>query len=205
MSDSPGASGETSLRPDSGDSPTKRGTMLLAVGVGGVVAALILLLALSPAGDNRVYSSAVDEVAPVTAGATMDGSTFDLRDLRGQWVLVNFFATWCAGCIQEHPELVEFSERHRPVGDASVVSVVYEDSVSDVQEFFTERGGEWPVIVGDDGSIALQYGVIAVPESYLVAPSGRVVAKFIGATGVTADNLDAAIANLSQPAGDSGA
>jgi len=179
--------------------------VLLALGVGAAVAALILLLAASPSGENRVYSSALDEVAPVTAGVTMDGGDFDLRDLRGQWVLVNFFATWCAGCVQEHPELVEFSERHRPIGDASVVSVVYEDSVSDVQDFFVQRGGEWPVIVGDDGSISLQYGVIAVPESYLVAPSGRVVAKFIGATGVTADNLDAAIAQLSSDSGDAGA
>lgn len=179
-------------------SSTRRTTLLIALGVGSVLTLLIVLLAMSPSGrGTKLYSSVLDEVAPVTTGETLDGGQMDLRDMRGQWVLVNFFATWCAGCIQEHPELVEFHERHAAIGDASVVSVVYEDSASDVAEFFENRGGDWPVIFND--GVALEYGVVAVPESYLVAPSGRVVAKFIGATGVTADNLDATIAEITSP------
>lgn len=179
-------------------SSTRRTTLLIALAVGAALTLLVVLLAASPSGrGNKIYSSVLDDVAPLTVGSTLDDSQFDLRDQRGQWVVVNFFATWCAGCIQEHPELVEFSERHRAVGDASIVSVVYEDSASDVVEFFDRRGGDWPVIVGDDGSISLEYGVVAVPESYLVAPSGRVVAKW--ASTVTADNLDATIAELTAP------
>lgn len=186
-----------SVHDSTNDGSTRRTTLYIALAVGAVIAVLVALLAVSPGGrGNRVYSSALDEVAPVTVGETLDGSEFDLRDLRGQWVVVNFFASWCAGCIQEHPELVEFQERHAPVGDASVVSVAYEDSQAEVAKFFEQRGGDWPVILNDQGT-SLEYGVVAVPESYLVAPSGRVVAKFIGATGVTADNLDATIADLS--------
>lgn len=177
----------------------KRTTVFAALAVGSVVALLIVLLAVSPSGDSKIYSSVLEEVAPLTVGETLNGTTFDLRDARGQWVLVNFFATWCTGCIIEHPELVEWNARHVERGDATVVSVVYEDGSGAVQEFFDQRGGDWPVIADDDGSIPLSYGVTAVPESYLIAPSGRVVAKYIGASGVTADNIDATIAELSAP------
>ena len=41
---------------------------------------------------------------------------------------MNFFATWCVPCRQEHPDLVQFSERHRAAGDATVLAVVYSDN-----------------------------------------------------------------------------
>lgn len=169
-------------------------TRFVAGAVGLVLAAFVALLAFSPTGlDDTIGAGVLGEIAPVTEGATLDGDQLSLRELRGQWVVVNFFATWCAGCRIEHPELVEFSERHKAAGDASVVSVVWDDSADSVASFFADQGGEWPVIVGDEGTIGTSYGVVAVPESYLVSPSGRVLKKFVGATGVTADNLDASI------------
>ena len=66
-------------------------------------------------------SPLVGELAPPLAGeidrpGRLGGTAFDLDRLRGQWVVVNFFATWCVPCVVEHPELVEFSERHADVG-----------------------------------------------------------------------------------------
>jgi len=97
-------------------------------------------------------------------------------------------------CIDEHPELVRFSERHRAIGDALVVSVAFDDSVANVKAFFAENGGDWPVLTEGVGSLAVAYGVTAVPESYLVAPSGVVAAKLVG--GVNADDLDQRIETL---------
>lgn len=169
---------------------------ILAVGVGVVAIGLIVLLARAPAQRGAIPNAAVvGEPAPETIGEDLDGETVDLADSRGQWVLVNFFATWCAGCVQEHPELVEFSERHQQDGSASVLSVIWSDDPDEAREFFVENGGNWPVIV-DPGTIGLSYGVTAVPESYLVAPSGRIVEKFVGASGVTADAIDASIASF---------
>ncbi|HEX6167065.1 MAG TPA: TlpA disulfide reductase family protein [Acidimicrobiales bacterium] len=163
--------------------------------VSGVVAVLVVALVVvlatrEPATERRTDSPLLGKVAPALVGETLDGGSFDIDDHRGQWVVVNFFATWCAPCREEHPELVAFDEAHRAPGDAAVVSVVYDDRVDDVRDFFAERGGEWPVIV-DGGLAAVGYGVVGVPETYLVAPSGFVVQKYTG--GVTQDAIQSDI------------
>lgn len=107
-------------------------------------------------------------------------------------MLVNFFSTTCVPCIVEHSELVAFAEAHAPADDARVVSVAFDDSAEAVEQFFREQGGGWPVLAMHTGYVAVDWGVIAVPESYLVSPSGHVAAKAIG--GVKADGLEALLA-----------
>ena len=132
------------------------------------------------------------QAVPVVAGTTLDGGQFDIDSHRGNWVVVNFFASWCTPCKVEQPELVKFDEEHRKAGDVKVVSVVFQpDDEADVRDFFDQSGATWPVIGGDTGSIALNFGVTAVPETYLVSPDGQVVAKF---ENVTATELDSVIA-----------
>jgi cytochrome c biogenesis protein CcmG/thiol:disulfide interchange protein DsbE len=176
------------------DHPARRRGMVLGIAV--LVAVLTVafvgvLATRDPAQDRSTDSPLVGELAPPLAGemiapADSVGTTFDLDRLRGQWVVVNFFATWCVPCVVEHPELVEFSERHADVDDASVVSVVFDDRAEDVAAFFEENGGDWPVVDGD--RVILDWAVAAVPESFLVSPDGIVAAKITG--GVTADALD---------------
>lgn len=174
----------------------RRAVALVALAVAVGVAILVIFLALGdPQRGALIGRSAVGKPAPPIAGLTLTGDSFDLDDHRGRWVIVNFFATWCPGCITEHPELVTFSERHAG-GDAIVVTVAFDDSPEAVLGFFERAGGEWPVLAGDVGSVPVDYGVTAVPETYLVSPAGYVVDKLVGVRGVTADQLDARIAAL---------
>ncbi|MFP5579515.1 MAG: TlpA family protein disulfide reductase [Acidimicrobiia bacterium] len=152
-----------------------------------VLAAFIGVLA-TGGDDGGVRSTLIGRTAPGIAGDTIDGATYDLAQHRGEFVVVNFFATWCVPCIREHPELVDFEERHRETGDASVVSVVFDSRPQQVREFFAEYGGEWPVVLDPDGRTALEYGVTGVPESYVLAPDGTVLLKIEG--GVTAAALE---------------
>ena len=184
--------------------PRSRGLVLgAAVGVAVLMVALIVVLATrDPAQDRVDESPLVGHVAPPLVGETVApeatvGTPFDLDRLRGQWVVVNFFATWCVPCVTEHPELIEFSQRHAGPGDASVVSVVFDadEDIQDVAGFFADNGGDWPVVDGED--VILDWAVAAVPESFLVSPDGIVAAKITG--GVTADGLDDLIGEVQQP------
>jgi cytochrome c biogenesis protein CcmG/thiol:disulfide interchange protein DsbE len=170
-----------------------RTALIISVVMALVVAAFVGVLATrEPARNRRADSPLVGEVAPALSGETLDGGSFDIDDHRGRWVIVNFFATWCTPCRQEHPELVRFDETHRRLDDAVLVSVLYDDDPDTAAEYFEQNGGEWPMVLDGDGSVAVSYGVGGVPETYLVGPDGLVWAKLVG--GVTQDGLEEFIA-----------
>ena len=170
----------------------RRTALVSASIVGVVMVAFIALLATRDTGEREAQSALVDRPAPAAVGVTLDGDDFDLDDWRGRWVLVNFFGTWCPPCIVEHPELVEFHEAHAGSGEVEVVSIAFNDNPEDIEEFFEEHGGDWPVLVEGAGdrsvnSVAVSWGVTSLPESFFVAPNGVVIYKFTG--GVTYQDL----------------
>jgi cytochrome c biogenesis protein CcmG/thiol:disulfide interchange protein DsbE len=180
--------------------PPRRRTGLIVSAVVAVLAIgfVAVLATRDPATDRRRDSPLIGNVTPPLAGETLAGGNFDIDDQQGRWVVVNFFATWCVPCKIEHPELDAFDRAHRRTGDAVVVSVLFDDDPASAREFFADNGGDWPVVLDDDGLIASAFGTPKVPESYLVTPNGRVVAKFTG--GVTQDGLERAIAEIEQAA-----
>ena len=183
--------------------PTRRRsrvTLVIAVVVAAVAVLLVVLLATSPQGERSTASPLLGKLAPDIQAADTSGREVRIDDYRGRWLLVNFFATWCGPCKVEHPQLVAFNDRHRLRGDAAVISVAFNEQPSEVQAFFDENGGDWPVIAEGNGRFALQYGVVKLPESYLIAPDGTVVDKFEG--GVTADGIDSIIEQLTSPSDD---
>jgi cytochrome c biogenesis protein CcmG, thiol:disulfide interchange protein DsbE len=175
---------------------------LLAAVVGLAALALVGVLALSVGDRTEAEGSPLlGVVAPPLVGSTMNGGSFDIDQHRGQWVLVNFFATWCPPCVTEHPELVSFSERNPEV---QLVSVAFDDTeVDKVERFFADNGGDWPVITAGAGGASLDYGVKKLPESFLVDPAGRVAVKING--GVTAAQLESHISAATSPPVDGGA
>lgn len=177
--------------------PVRRGSrpaLLAAIAVGVVLALLVVLLFTREVRGERIASAdLVGRPAPGLDGDIVLGEDFDLG-ASDRWVVVNFFATWCVPCIVEHPELEAFADEHAETGLARVVSVVYEadaGAAQSVKDFFERNGGDWTVFDADEGRTSVDWGVAAVPESYLVAPSGIVVERFVG--GVTQAGLNAVI------------
>ncbi len=172
-----------------------RRALWTALAVGAVVALLVAVLATRPAATTRAAESPLlGRPAPALDGTTVDGTSFSGASLRGRWVLVNFFATWCVPCRQEHDDLLRFRARHLAAGDAEVVGVVYDDSVGSVRDFRRDEGGDWPFLTDDGGRIALDFGVEGVPESFLVSPDGVVAARIVG--GVRVEELEALLARV---------
>lgn len=161
-----------------------------ALAVGVVVIALIAVLAV---GIGRSDQSIVGEPAPRFAGETIDGNVYDIADAEGKWVIVNFFATWCPGCINEHDDLIELAEWADDSGQAEVVAIVFNDSPEQVEAFFLNQGGDWPVLI--DPTVADRFGVTNIPETFVVNPSGNVALHIEGE--VDAEQL---IALLEEPA-----
>jgi cytochrome c biogenesis protein CcmG/thiol:disulfide interchange protein DsbE len=93
-------------------------------------------------------------------------------------VFVNFFASWCVPCLEEHPELRAFDEAHRAAGDAVLIGVTYDNDADEARAFFERHGGTWPVIDDPENSIGVAYGISRVPETFVIAPDGTVVQRF---------------------------
>jgi cytochrome c biogenesis protein CcmG, thiol:disulfide interchange protein DsbE len=164
-----------------------------------LVASMVVVLATrDPSTERASQSPLIGELAPATAGTTLDGEEVSIDDFRGRWVMVNFFASWCTPCLEEHPELNAFDVQHRAEGDAVLVSVTFDNQADDARAFFAEHGGEWPVIDDPENSIGVAYGVAQVPETFVIRPDGIVVQRFAGA--VTRAELDAVIARYEAPA-----
>lgn len=173
--------------------PRARNAVVITALVGIVLGALVVLLfTRDPATERKTNSALIGRIAPATAGTTLDGGSFSIDDARGRWVFVNFFASWCVPCKVEHPELMAFDDEHRAADDAVLVSVTFDNKVSDARKFFADRGGSWPVIDDPENSIGVAYGVAQVPETFVIAPNGTVVQRFAGA--VTKKDLDRVIA-----------
>jgi cytochrome c biogenesis protein CcmG, thiol:disulfide interchange protein DsbE len=176
-------------------SEQRRGRTVLVVSlvVGLVLAGFVALLAVSAGGDDgEEASTLIGRPAPPVVGTSLDGEPFDIDEHRGKWVLVNYFAAWCPPCVEEHPELIAFDEAHEEAGDVELVSVVFDDDEDDVRTFFDENGGDWPVLIEGTDGVAVDWGVLTVPETFLVSPQGIVVHRFTG--GVTQDDLESILA-----------
>jgi cytochrome c biogenesis protein CcmG/thiol:disulfide interchange protein DsbE len=150
-----------------------------------VVAPLLLfalLLASGLGGDPRALSSElIGRPAPHFSLPRIDDEgAVDLGDLDGQVVVVNFWASWCIPCRDEHQALSAAWGRYRERG-VVVLGVSFDDTPEAGLAFRDELGGDWPLVEDPRSDTAIDYGVFGVPETFVIGPDGTVTAKTTGA------------------------
>jgi cytochrome c biogenesis protein CcmG/thiol:disulfide interchange protein DsbE len=164
--------------------------LAVAVVLGGLV---VVLASASPGQGETADSPLIGRPAPEATGTLDDGTAFDLSRRKGSWVVLNFFDPDCIPCIQEHDDLVQFDEDQELLGPdgAELYSVVVRGSQDEVEDFFEERGGDWPAIYSEFDDFPVAFGVAAVPETWIVDPSGVVQLRLISK--ITAEQLNVII------------
>lgn len=180
---------------DTRDSPTEHGSrrsglhLRMAAGV-AIVGTLVLAVVLASrfgVDPTLVASPLIGEPAPQVVLPRLDSEgELDLAELRGQVVVVNFWASWCVACRAEHDDLVATASAFQERG-VTFVGIVYQDNPIAAMRFLDELGwGDNYEYVFDPGSrVAISFGVFGVPETFFIDPEGVVVGKITGESNAT--------------------
>ena len=153
----------------------------LGIALGAVVFAVVLASRFGT-DPGLVESPLLGEEAPHFDLAPLEGgSTVALEDLRGKVVVVNFFASWCLECREEHDALVATSDAFADRG-VRFVQISYQESPPLTLEYLETAGRSSDTLyLADPGSrTAIAYGVFGIPETFFIDEDGIVVGKIIG-------------------------
>lgn len=129
---------------------------------------------------------------PALNVTTLDGQTFDLSKQSGKWVIVNYWATWCAPCLKELPDLSAYVSAHKD--KVGAIGLAFEDTdKEDIVKFLKTHALSYPVAQIDVMDPPKDFDTPkGLPNTYLIAPDGHVAKAFLGP--ITSKDIDAVIA-----------
>ncbi len=140
---------------------------------------------------DGIESTKVGKVMPnFVTEATMDGETFELNDLRGKYVLIDFWGTWCAPCIAEMPKVKAYKEKY--ADKLVILGVNNGDTMEKIIKFVEPKGYDWAQILSDNGTddLVLKLNVAGFPTKFILSPEGEILNRFVGDTEEAFDVLD---------------
>jgi peroxiredoxin len=117
------------------------------------------------------------------------GTAVRLSDYRGKIVLLDFWATWCHGCMTEIPWYVEFQKKYKERGLVVIGVSMDGDGWKSVKPFVAEHDVNYPVVIGNE-SLAKQYAVEQMPVTLLIDETGRIAESHSGVVNKEAFEAD---------------
>jgi peroxiredoxin len=117
----------------------------------------------------------IGERAPDFRVRTLDGKLLSLSDFRGKFLLLDFWATWCAPCVSELPSLRALHESYRDDPRFSIVSLSLDERPDALYHLVKDAGLAWPqALLGPNSPIAAAYGATAIPATFLIGRDSRI-------------------------------
>jgi cytochrome c biogenesis protein CcmG/thiol:disulfide interchange protein DsbE len=159
----------------------------------GVFVALVAVFAvmLRQGEPNRLPSALLGKPAPALTLPALDGLTTPAGVVpgltpaalaTGKPTVVNFWASWCPPCIEEHPLLVALARDH----GVRVIGINYKDTPANARRFLGRYGNPFAAVgIDPDGKAAIEWGVAGMPETFVLDGQGRIVHKHVGALSET--------------------
>jgi peroxiredoxin len=119
-----------------------------------------------------LLAGSIDGPAPNFSLRSRGGETVSLADLKGQVVMINFWATWCGPCRQEMPHLEALYQRYQGLG-FTLLGVNVEEDASGAEKFLAETPVSFPILFDPASSVSELYDVVAMPSTVLVDRAGN--------------------------------
>jgi thiol-disulfide isomerase/thioredoxin len=117
--------------------------------------------------------------APLFKLTSLDGKEVTLRDFAGKPVIINFWATWCAPCIKEMPELESFYFKKKGDG-LELLMINLKESKDVVAEFVGQNNFTFKVLLDETGKTSEEFQVFGLPSTYFVDRKGVIVDRHMG-------------------------
>ena len=158
-----------------------------------IVASIILIiLVISGAFDISRAGKEEKIAAPDFTLMTMDNKKVSLKDFKGKYIFLNFWATWCGPCIDEMPSMERLYQKFKTRKNFAMLAVSIDKAGTDaVKKFMTENKLTFSVLLDRDSEVAGAYGVMGIPSTYLIDTQGFVINRAVGArTWDTKDSIE---------------
>jgi peroxiredoxin len=124
---------------------------------------------------------AIGDSAPDFSVPALPSGSLDLKNYRGQVVVLNLWATWCPPCVEETPSLERFAEKMRDRG-VIVLSISVDEDQKTLQDFIQQNHISYPIGRDPERALSARYGTFQFPETYILDRRGLVAEKVVGAT-----------------------
>ena len=145
----------------------------------GSIAALLVALIGVVVWSMQEHIVEVGDTAPNFSITTTAGDQVTPRSFGGKVLVLNFWASWCAPCVQEAPSLNEFAKTFKDSG-VVVLGVSVDRNEQMYQNFVKRFGVSYPLARDPQEDPSYRYGTYKIPESYIIDRNGKVVRKFAG-------------------------
>jgi cytochrome c biogenesis protein CcmG/thiol:disulfide interchange protein DsbE len=159
--------------------------------------AVMFAFALTKGDPAKLPSALIGKAAPALALSAIEGLQDGPRAIplltsellqKGDVTVVNFWASWCGPCIEEHPLLIELEQKAK----VRVVGVNYKDAAANARRFLGRYGNPFAAVGADTtGRTAIEWGVYGMPETFILDGQGRIAYKHVGA--ITREALERTI------------